>query len=48
MKVKFQENSIIKEYEIEKYIDVSVPLISTIIISKNDKKINKLYEYLKI
>ena len=44
---KFQENSIIKEYEIEKYIDVSVPLISTIIISKNDKKINKLYEYLK-
>lgn len=45
--VKFQENSIIKEYEIEKYIDVSVPLISTIIISKKDKKINKLYEYLK-
>lgn len=44
---KFQENSIIKEYEIEKYIDLSVPLISTIIISKNDKKINKLYEYLK-
>ena len=44
---KFQENSIIKEYEIEKYIDVSVPLISTIIISKKDKKINKLYEYLK-
>ena len=44
---KLQENSIIKEYEIEKYIDVSVPLISTIIISKKDKKINKLYEYLK-
>ena len=44
---EIQESNMLKECEIEKYIDDSIPLISTLIISKKNEKINKLYEYLK-
>lgn len=44
---EIQESNMVKDYEIEKYIDDSVPLIATLIISKKNEKINKLYEYLK-
>ena len=44
---EIQESNMFKECEIEKYIDDSIPLISTLIISKKNEKINKLYEYLK-
>lgn len=43
---EIQESNMLKECEIEKYIDDSVPLISTLIISNKNEKVNKLYEYL--
>ncbi len=44
---KFKKVICLKNVKLKKYIDDSVPLISTLIISKkNEKKVNKLYEYL--
>ena len=46
-KNSIQKSDLVNSYEIDKYIDESVPLISTIIISKKNEELNKLYEYLK-
>lgn len=40
-------SEILKEYKIEKYVDNSIPLISNLIISGQNKELNALYEYLK-
>ena len=44
---KIQFNQEIKKYELEKYIDDGVPILSNIILSNKNETIKELYEYLK-